>query len=256
MIAEFYKPGASVLHRLDPRAKLILLAVVLAAFFLPSAPLVLCLFTVAIVCVIAACLGPSQLLPPLKTLWPILILIVLLTPPFHRAGPALVRIFGFPLVTIDGVNTSVVMLLRFLGITFGFFALVRTLALDDMILSLRWFGLPYSACLVITITLRTIPTLGATWHNVLDAHRLRSGSLPDARRQRLVQRYLPVLTSVLIEAVKGIPLLAMALESRGFGRRNPRTSLAELKHGRKIIGDILVLAAVSAALLWPLAIRW
>jgi energy-coupling factor transport system permease protein len=256
MIADFYKPGASALHRLDPRAKLILLAVVLAAFFLPSAPWVLCLFTGAIVCVIAVCLGPSQLLPPLKTLWPILILIVLLTPPFHRAGPALVRIFGFPLVTIDGVNTAVVMLLRFLGITFGFFALVRTLALDDMILSLRWFGLPYSACLVITITLRTIPTLGATWHNVLDAHRLRSGSLPDAPRQRLVQRYLPVLTSVLIEAVKGIPLLAMALESRGFGRRNPRTSLAELKHGRKIIGDILVLAAVSAALLWPLAIRW
>jgi energy-coupling factor transport system permease protein len=149
-----------------------------------------------------------------------------------------------------------VMLLRFLGITFGFFAVVRTLALDDMVLSLGWFGLPYSACLVMTITLRTIPTLGATWHNVLDAHRLRSGSSPGAPRRRLVETYLPVLTSVLIEAVKGIPLLAMALESRGFGRRNPRTSLAELKRGRRLIGDALALAAVTAAFLWPLAVRW
>jgi energy-coupling factor transport system permease protein len=256
VIADFYKPGASALHRLDPRAKLILLVVVLAAFFLPSAPWVLLLFTGAIVCVIAVSLGPTQLLPPLKTLWPILVLIVLLTPPFHRGGPAVVRILGFPLVTTDGLNTTLVMLLRFLGITYGFFAVVRTLALDDMVLSLRWFGLPYSACLVITITLRTIPTLGATWHNVLDAHRLRSGSLSGASRRKLVQTYLPVLTSVLIEAVKGIPVLAMALESRGFGRRNPRTSLAELRHGREIVGDILVLAAVSAALLWPLVVRW
>ena len=256
MIVEFYKPGTSALHRLDPRAKLILLVVVLVAFFFPSAPWVLFLFTAAIVAVISVTLGPAQLMPPLKTLWPILILIFFLTPPFHRTGAALVRFLGFTLVTTDGLHTTLVMLLRFLGITFGFFAVVRTLALDDMVLSLRWFGLPYSACLVVTITLRTIPTLGATWHNVLDAHRLRSGSSAGVPRRRLVETYLPVLTSVLIEAVKGIPLLAMALESRGFGRRNPRTSLAELKSGRGLIADILVLAAVTAAFLWPLAVRW
>jgi energy-coupling factor transport system permease protein len=256
VIAEFYKPGESALHRLDPRAKLVLLVVVLGAFFIPSAPWVLLLFTLAIVSVITVFLGPSQLVPPLKTLWPILILIFLLTPPFHRTGAVLVRVFDFTLVTVDGVQTTLLMLLRFLGITFGFFAVVRTLALDDMVLSLRWFRLPYAACLVITITLRMIPTLGATWHNVLDAHRLRSGSGPGVPRRRIVQTYLPVLTSVLIEAVKGIPLLAMALESRGFGRRNPRTSLAELKRGRTLAADILVLAAASAALLWPLAVRW
>jgi energy-coupling factor transport system permease protein len=256
VIVEFYRPGKSLLHRLDPRAKLVLLAVVLASFFLPSAPWVLLLFTVAIVAVIALALGPAQLVPPLKTLWPILILIVLLTPPFHRSGAAAIQVLGVTVVTTDGLDTTLVMLLRFLGITFGFFALVRTLALDEMVLSLRWFGLPYAACLVMTITLRTIPTLAATWHNVLDAHRLRAGSSSGARRRRLVETYLPVLTSVLIEAVKGIPLLAMALESRGFGRRNPRTSLAELKRGGELVGDILVLVAVSAALLWPLLVRW
>lgn len=256
MIAEFYRPGNSVLHHLDPRAKLILLVVVLAAFFIPSAPWVLLLSTVVIVCVIALVLGPAQLVPPLKTLWPILILIALLTPPFHRAGSPVVQVSGVLLVSTDGLNTTLVMLLRFLGITYGFFAVVRTLALDDMVLSLRWFGLPYSACLVITITLRTIPTLGATWRNVLDAHRLRSGPSTSAPRRKLVETYLPVLTSVLIEAVKGIPLLAMALESRGFGRRNPRTSFAELKKGRRLIGDVLALAAAAAAFLWPLAVRW
>ncbi len=253
---EFYRAGTTVLHRLDPRAKLIILVVELAAFFLPSAPWVLLLLTAFIACVIAIVLGPAQLMPPLKTLWPILILIVLLTPPFHREGASLLQVFGFTLVTTGGLNMTLVMLLRFLGITLGFFAIVRTLALDDMVLSLRWFGLPYSACLVMTITLRTIPTLGATWHNVLDAHRLRSGAPIGPPRRRLVETYLPVLTSVLIEAVKSIPLLAMALESRGFGRRNPRTSFAELRTGRHLVGDVLVLAAVMAAFLWPLAVHW
>jgi energy-coupling factor transport system permease protein len=256
MIAEFYRPGTSVLHRLDPRPKMLFLAVILAAFFVPSAPWVLLLFTVAIVGVIVLTLGPGQLVPPLKTLWPILVFIALLTPPFHRDGYPLVRILDVTVVTSEGLRTTLVLLLRFLGITFGFFAVVRTVALDDMVLSLRWFRLPYAACLVITITLRTIPSLAGTWHNVLDAHRLRSGAADAPRRPRIVQTYLPVLTSVLIEAVKGIPVLAMALESRGFGRRNPRTSYAELIKGRALLGDMLLLAAAAAALLWPVFIAW
>jgi energy-coupling factor transport system permease protein len=256
VIVEFYRPGNSALHRLDPRPKMLFLIVVLIAFFLPSAPWVLLVFTASIVAVIAFFLGPAQLLPPLKTLWPILILISLLTAPFHRAGLPVLRVVDITLVTTEGLNMTLVLLLRFLGITFGFFAVVRTVALDDMVLSLRWFGLPYAACLVMTITLRTIPSLAATWHNVVDAHRLRSGLDGRRRRRRIVETYGPVLTSVLIEAVKGIPALAMALESRGFGRRNARTSYAELKKGRALVGDMLVLAAASAALLWPVFFRW
>jgi len=253
---EFYRPGDSLLHRLDPRPKLLFLAVVLIAWFLPSAPWVLLCFTGGIVALCALSLGPAQLVPPLKTLGPILVLISLLTPPFHRSGIPIVRIFDITLVTADGLNVTLILLLRFLGITFGFFAVVRTVALDDMVLSLRWFRLPYSACLVITITLRTIPTLAATWHNVMDAHRLRSGSLAAGRRRRIVETYMPVLTSVLIEAVKGIPVLAMALESRGFGRSNARTAYAELKKGKALARDMLVLAAAAAALLWPVFFRW
>jgi energy-coupling factor transport system permease protein len=159
-------------------------------------------------------------------------------------------------VTTGGFQTTLLLLLRFLGITFGFYAIIRTVSLDDMVLSLRWFRLPYSACLVITITLRTIPSLAGTWHNVVDAHRLRSGAPGRGRRTGIVAKYLPVLTSVLIQAVKGIPVLAMALESRGFGRQNARTSYAALKQGRRFVLDILVLAMAAAALLWPAFVTW
>jgi energy-coupling factor transport system permease protein len=254
VIAEFYSPGQSFLHRWDARAKLLVLPLVLAGFFLPSAPWVLLVFSAGIAAVIALALGPSQLLPPLKAVWPVLVLILLLTSPFHLGGVPVLRVLGVTLLTSEGLDTTLVLLLRFLGITLGFFAVVRTVSLDDIVLSLRWFGLPYSACLVMTITLRMIPTLAVTWHAVRDAHRLRSGIIE--RRQPLVRTYLPVLTSVMIEAVKGIPLLAMALESRGFGRRNPRTSLSRLRKGANLLPDALVLAGVAAALLWPALVRW
>jgi energy-coupling factor transporter transmembrane protein EcfT len=60
----------------------------------------------------------------------------------------------------------------------------------------------------------------------------------------------------MIEALKSIPALAMALESRGFGRRNARTSLAGLKSGSALLPDALGLAAAAAALLWPALLRW
>ena len=99
------------------------------------------------------------------------------------------------------------------------------------------------------MTLRTIPTLAATWRNVVDAHRLRRDGTRS--KPRLVQTYVPVLTSVLIESVKAIPLLAMALESRGFGRSNPRTSYAGLRQGMSLVPDALALVAAIVVLFWP-----
>lgn len=251
MIAEFYRPGESLLHRWDPRAKLLLLPLVLAGFFLPSQPWMLAALAAAVVALVAIELGPAELLPPLKALALIMVLILVLTPPFHREGPVVLEAAGVSLLTADGIRLTLVLELRFVGITLGFFAVVRTLSLDDMVLSLRWFRLPYAGCLVVTITLRTIPTLAAAWHNVTDAHRLRSGGA----RRRIVQTYLPILTSVLIESVKAIPALAMALECRGFGRRNARTSYAGLRSGSTLLPDALALAAAAAGLLWPAFVR-
>jgi energy-coupling factor transport system permease protein len=254
--AEFYRPGTSFLHAFDPRAKLFLLVPVVACFFLPAPAWVPAAFAAALAAVIVVSLGPRELLPPLQAMAPVLLFIVLLTPPFHRAGPAVIDVNGFALLTADGLRETVTLVVRFVGITLGFFAVVRTVSLDDLVLSLRWFGLPYSVCLVVIVTLRTMPTLAATWRNVQDAHRLRSGP-PEERagrrgRRRKVTAWLPMLTSLLVEAVKGIPLLAMALESRGFGRRNTRTAFAELKRGGAFIRDAAVCLALAALFLCPL----
>jgi energy-coupling factor transport system permease protein len=256
MTVDFFRPGHSFLHRFDPRAKLLLLVPLLVCFFLPVPPLVLTPFAAALVIVVAAALGAREILPPLKAMAPVLVFICLLTPPFHRGGGDVLALSGLVLLTRDGAQETLILLLRFFGVTFGFFAVVRTVSLDDLVLSLRWFGLPYPFCLVVIVALRTMPTLASTWRNVLDAHRLRAGPPAARGRRKIVDTYLPVLTSLLIEAVKGIPLLAMALESRGFGRRNARSVYAELKKGRPLVLDMAICLCLGVLFISPGLVRW
>jgi energy-coupling factor transport system permease protein len=257
MIVDFYRTGRSFLHGFDPRAKLVLLVPLFACFFFRVPPVVLVPYCCALMALVALTLGPRELLSPLKAIGPVVVLICLLTPPFHRTGAVVWQISGIVLITADGARETALMVLRFLGITFGFFAVVRTVSPEDLVLSLRWFRLPYGACLVVLIALRTIPSLVGTWHNVQDAHRLRSAGRELTRRRRLsFGAYMPLLTSVLIEAVKQIPVQAMALESRGYGRRGRRTSFAVLASGPRALRDACIAVGIAAILLAPGFICW
>jgi energy-coupling factor transport system permease protein len=253
MAVDFSRPGSSFLHRFDPRAKLMLLVVMVACFFFPLRTAVPLAYLAAIAVVLGAALGLRELLAPFKALGPVLVLICLLTPPFHTAGRVYVSVLGLALVSSEGLLMTLAMLERFLGVSLAFLVVFRSTELDELVLAFRWFGLPYSSALVVIIAFRYVPTLGQTYHNAADAHRLRGGApgKPEGRRGRL-SALLPVLTSVLIQAVRGMPVLAMALEGRGFGRKGRRTTYGELKRGSGLAVDMCIAAAVAAVLLLPL----
>jgi len=67
-------------------------------------------------------------------------------------------------------------LMRFCGHSLSFFAVFSTMDLGELVLSLRWFGSPYSLSLAIAIAFRYIPSLSSAYKNASDAHKLRNGS--------------------------------------------------------------------------------
>jgi energy-coupling factor transport system permease protein len=240
--ADFYLPGTSFLHRTDPRARLLALVGFTACFLVPAEPLPLAGLAIACLAIVGATLGVRQLAALLRALGPALLVIALLTPPFVRGGDVLVTVAGRPIVTTAGVRAAIVYLARLSGIAGVFFALLRSLRLEELVLGLRWYGLPYAAALTVTITFRYIPFLAGTWHDARDAARLRgSGGGPG-----------PVLAAVMVKAVKSIPTLAMALESRGLGRSGPRTALVTLGPTRRFALHAVVAAAACAAVLLAL----
>ena len=139
MTADFHLPGASFLHRADPRAKILALVGLTACFIVPAEPLVPLCAALLMALVTGLALGRRELGRLMLTLAPVLVFIALLTPPFVREGRTLVSVLGLPLLTTGGVRTVLAYLGRFTGIALVFFALLRTMRLEELVLALRWF---------------------------------------------------------------------------------------------------------------------
>ncbi len=248
MALEFYRPGNSLLHRFDPRAKIVCLAALTVCFMLPFPLAVSAVYIAALAALVGLFLGIRELAASLRSILPLLAVIAVLTPLLRRGGDIIWAPFGFAYLTRDGVAETARLLIRFSGIVLSFMAVLRSMDPDTLILTLRWYGLSYRAALVLVITLRFIPTIAQVYANVRDAHALRGGH----GRKGFLRSLMPVLTSILINAVKSIPALAMTLESRGFGRANRRTEYAALEGGWKAALHIACAFLCSAALFIPL----
>lgn len=242
MISGTYLPGTSFLHTSDPRLKFFLLLCWVIALILPvPLPVLLCYY-LGLAVLIAAGLSFKQVFQPLKTIWPILVLVALITPPFHQTGRTLYQAGRLFSITAGGVEEALTLILRFSGITSAFYLFFRTTTIDDFILTLRWYGLPYSGALVITIAFRYIPSLLQLYRNIQDAHALRRPAPEQKRSFSPVKRFthvFPTLVSVMIHSIKNIPTLSMALESRGFGRHNPRSAYRSLRPLHEVIHQVV-----------------
>jgi len=258
VIAQVYgKRGASAVHRYDPRAKTLLLLAFLVLFFLPIAVGHLAAYLAVVVLLSGAFLGLSNTLRPIRMILPILILVMLLTPPFYREGSALLAVRGLTVLSVSGLLLALRLIIRFTGITMVFYLFIGTTDPDELILSFRWFRLPYTVSLILSLALGYIPTIRTLYDQVRDAHRLRLAAKGEGvgeagvhRRGRglfkRLRESIPVMTSVLILSVRRIPTLAMALECRGVGRKNARSSYHTLKTRAALLRDgAIALAAVA-----------
>ena len=226
MVDKLYLSGDSFLHRYDCRLKLLILPFMVAFFFLPKTlfPAAALLFFLCLITI--SSLGFRDLILPLKMIYPLLILIILLTPLFYREGAPLLAPGGFVILTEKGFSETFLYICRFWGITLSFFLLFRTTPMEDMILGLSWFRMPYTLTLIISVALRYIPHLAGLYGQISAAHSLRcSMDDPPLKRGLLVRirKLFPILVSLMIQGVKTIPTLSMALELKGVGRDNPRT---------------------------------
>ena len=197
----------SFLYKADPRLKLIIMLIYTAAFFCPISALRYGLLLVPVVTAGFITCGWKPFISVFKLILPLLILTALVTPFF------------------SGIHETVRIILRFIGITALFFLYFKTTDSDQFIQTLRFFGMPYRIALIISISISYIPLLLDTYHDADAAHKLRyTESCPVENRWNFIARFraiLPVLASVLIQAVKNIPTLAMALEIRGVGKAKP-----------------------------------
>lgn len=237
-----YFPGETIIHRLDPRIKIIIISMFIASLFFIKSFIPYGFVAVFILGIIKVSGVPLKFI--LKGLKP-LIFIILITFSiniFLTKGEVLLTL-GPLTITKEGLYFAVFMALRLIFLIIGTSLLTLTtspIALTDGIEKLlnpfKKVGLPaHELAMMMTIALRFIPTLLEETDKIMKAQMARGADFESGNILRRAKSLVPLLVPLFINAFRRAEELAAAMEARCYRGGENRTRLNELKLKRSDI---------------------
>ena len=247
-----YFPGNSIIHRLDPRTKLIMLVVYIVALFMAKSwisygvMLAFLVFTVKI-----STIPPKSIVRGMKPLVLILVFTGVLNLFFTTDGKVLVDI-GFITVTTGGLQRAVFMVARILMLISGTFLLTYTtspIALTDgleaLLNPLKVIKVPvHELSMMMCIALRFIPTLIEETDKIMCAQKARGADFESGSIIDRAKALIPILVPLFISAFRRADELATAMECRCYQGGEGRTKMKMLRYHRNDMGAFGVGAAL------------
>ncbi len=251
-----YFPGNSVIHRLDPRTKLVMLIVYIVALFLAVGPVsygLMLLFL--LICIRISRIPGKAFLRGMKPLIFILIFTGLLNLFFTQGETVLVSFWSI-VITLEGVLRAVYMVARILMLIAGTFLLTYTTSpialtdgLESLLNPLKYIKVPvHELAMMMCIALRFIPTLIEETDKIMAAQKARGADFETGKLMERVKALVPILVPLFISAFRRADELATAMECRCYHGGDGRTKMKLLRYKRRDFGayamGILLLAAV------------
>ena len=256
-----YFPGNSVIHRLDPRTKLIVLVVYMVTLFVASGWVsygVLLLFLLTVI-KISAIPGKS-IVRGMKPLVMILVFTGVLNLFFNKDGRVLVDFWGIT-ITTGGAERAAFMLVRILMLVTATFLLTYTTSpisltdgLESLMNPLKVIKVPvHELSMMMCIALRFIPTLIEETDKIMSAQKARGADFESGKLMERAKALIPILVPLFISAFRRADELAVAMEARCYRGGEGRTRMHELVYaGRDYLAFalIIILAVGLAVLRW------
>ena len=237
-LGQFF-PGDSIIHKLDPRTKIIAVFVLMILIFVAdgiAAYTFLTLITCAAVFV--SKIPPLTVLKALKPIsW--LILFTLILHLFSHDGKILAEIWVFKL-TDEGIKFGVLVSLRLILViifssllTFTTSPIQLTDALENLLSPLKKIGVPaHEFAMMMTIALRFIPTLIEELDKIIKAQKSRGVDFESGNIVQRLKNFVPVLVPLFLSSFRRADELAMAMEARCYRGGEGRTHFRQLKFQR------------------------
>ena len=233
-----YFPGNSVVHRLDPRTKLIMLVVYIVALFCA----VNWISYAVMFAFLAATIYISKI--PVKSIvrgMKPLVLILVFTGVlnlFFTTGEG-DPLIDFWIITIyaEGVVRAVFMVIRILMLISGTFLLTYTTSpisltdgLESLLNPLKAIRLPvHELSMMMCIALRFIPTLIEETDKIMSAQKARGADFENGSLLQRVKALVPILVPLFISAFRRADELATAMECRCYQGGEGRTKMKLLR---------------------------
>ncbi len=252
-----YFPGNSVVHKLDPRVKIILTLLYITALFIVTnfkGYIVFGLFTFIIISISTI---PHRFV--FKGLRPLLFIIVLTAFINMFMTKEGVILYGIgPLVATDkGVEMAIFMVLRLLFLIMGTSLLTLTTSpilltdgIEKLLNPFKKIGVPaHELAMMMTIALRFIPTLLEETDKIMKAQMARGADFESGNLLKRAKGLVPLLVPLFISAFRRADELATAMESRCYRGGDQRTRMKQLITDKRDYIAIVVMIALIAALI-------
>ena len=256
-LGQFF-PGKSILHRLDPRIKIIsVILFIIAVFTAKSAVsygfLVLLLLGMVTV-------SKISIKTVLKSVKPLLIIIIFtaVTNIFWTKGETLLWQWGSVTVYVEGIRAAVLMVTRLITLITGTFVLLTyttspmalTDAIERLTSPLKKIGVPtHEFAMMMSIALRFIPTLIEETDKIISAQKSRGADFETGSLIKRAKAIVPILIPLFISAFRRADELASAMECRLYHGGEGRTKMKVLKLSAIDITALLFFVVVIAVII-------
>jgi energy-coupling factor transport system permease protein len=251
-------PGNSLVHRFDPRLKIVLTILYIVLLFAASNPLGLGLSILFLGAMYLTAHIPLKMIGrSLKPILPIILFTAVLNLFFVSGeGEPLVKIW-FLTIYAEGVRYAVLMAVRVVALiagtsllTYTTSPIVLTDAIEQLLKPLGKLHFPvHELAMMMSIALRFIPTLIEETDKIMNAQKARGAMLDAGNLGERVKALVPVLIPLFISAFRRADELAMAMECRCYRGGEGRTRLKVLHCTRRDYCSLAVCLACFALIL-------
>ena len=258
-----YFPGSSPVHRMDPRFKIIMTLLFIAMLFMGQH-----LYSIwfgVVFCILA--LSFSRI--PVKLIWksikpliPVLMITAVLDLLMVDSGDVYWK-WHFLKLTEGGVRTAILMVTRIIVLLAGSSLLTYTTspialtdAIERLLSPLKKLHVPvHTFAMMMTISLRFIPTLLEETDKIMTAQKARGASFSEGNLVQRAKALVPILVPLLVSSFHRAEELATAMECRCYRGEAGRTKMRQLHAASRdyiamTVTVLLFAAAVAVKIIW------
>ena len=239
-----YVPTGSVLHRLDPRVKL-LATVIIAATFMAQRRIEWIAFGLIVVIALffLARVNLRYALRSLLPLLPLFVFVLILQLVFYphkqtlEAGGGIFWHWKGVIISWASLASIGTIALRMIAIVL-LFTLFSSLAdvsdlthgVDGLLRPFQKVGLPaHEVALVLLVAFRFVPMLGQELERLLKAQAARGGEFSRGWGLNRIRQMFPLFVPLFVAALHRAEELAVAMEARGYSGGRGRTRMLNLR---------------------------
>ena len=260
-----YFPGHSLIHRLDPRIKIILTIAYIVMLFLVKEFIGFAIsIAFLLILYLVSTIPLKMILKGLKPVLPLILFTSVLNI-FFVKGDTILWQWGIFTISWQGIRLAIFMSIRILALIAGSSLLTYTtspIALTDgierLLKPLKYIKFPvHELAMMMTIALRFIPTLLEETDKIMSAQKARGADMESGGLIQRAKALIPILIPLFISAIRRAEELALAMECRCYHGGEGRIRMKQLHlSGRDIVACVVMAGCMTVVILLRIYLPW